>query len=240
MEKVFSNIISNAFKFTNSGGKIVIIISINKNLSEESHSKILSQNTVEICVKDNGVGIPEKRLPYIFDRFYQVDSSQTRNYSGTGIGLAIAKELVELHKGKISVESKEGKGSKFIVTLPISESQEKAVISTNKILLDESLELSKEIVEENISIDKNIDIENKKNKKIVLVVEDNRDVRNYIKEQLVGTYSILEAENGLVGIEKAEEKIPDLIITDVMMPKLDGYRFCERVRQSEKLVLMTG
>jgi len=233
MEKVFSNIVSNAFKFTNSGGKIVIKISTNKNIPEE-YSNISSPNNVEICVKDTGVGIPEIRLPFIFDRFYQVDSSQTRNYSGTGIGLAIAKELVELHKGKISVESKEGKGSKFIVTLPISKKQEKAVTPTNQILLDETFELSKEIVEENISIDKNLDIENKKNKKIILVVEDNRDVRNYIKEQLVQTYSIIEAENGLVGIDKAEKKIPDLIITDVMMPKLDGYKFCERIRLSEK------
>ncbi len=235
MEKVFYNIISNAFKFTNKGGKIIINISIGSVDENEKNLQEIQEKSVMISIKDNGIGIPSERMSMIFNRFYQIDSSETRNYNGTGIGLAIAKELVELHNGKISVKSSEGIGSEFIIELPVSENIEEKVSSQIILSKSNSLEPAIEEISENISLN-DIQIENNSavSKQIILIVEDNEDVRNYIKEQLIENYRIIEAENGIEGMEKAEAYIPDLIISDVMMPKLDGYQFCKQIRQSEK------
>ncbi|HSP86933.1 MAG TPA: two-component regulator propeller domain-containing protein [Ignavibacteriaceae bacterium] len=241
MEKVFYNLVSNAFKFTSAQGEIKVSITVRhaefisaSSTKWEIPKQVRDDNTkdfVEISVKDNGIGIPADRLSNIFDRFYQVDSSSTREHEGTGIGLALTKELVELHKGKINVYSKEGEGSEFIISLPLGD------LNNEKNYLDPlvnsftSVNNNAEIVETNSESRFQV-FENKR--EIILIVEDNSDVRSYIREQLEMDYHIVEASNGEEGIAKAKKEIPDLIITDVMMPKMDGYQFSKQIRSDEK------
>ena len=215
MEKVFYNLVSNAFKFTSANGEIRVNLNI-------------INTTVEIRVKDTGRGIAAERLSHIFDRFYQVDGSSTREHEGTGIGLALTKELIELHKGKITVNSKEGEGSEFIIQLPLGD------LKTEKeqlVKLADNIKYSLESFDEIENVELNLV---SGDREIILIVEDNSDVRSYIKEQLGSDYSTIGASNGEEGILEAQKKIPDLIITDVMMPKMDGYRFSREIRNNEK------
>jgi signal transduction histidine kinase/DNA-binding response OmpR family regulator len=205
-EKVIDNLLSNAFKFTQKGG--IVSVSIDRIKSE------LIENA-QICVSDTGIGIPEDKMPFIFGRYYQVDDSKTRKYEGTGLGLAIVKELVELQNGIVSVESTLGKGSKFIVTLPVEEEGE--ITQVNK---DNKIEFNSDDTE---SV-----------KELILIVEDNADVRSYIKDNLELNYKILEAADGEEGIQKAFEYIPDLIISDLMMPKIDGFGLCTTLKNDKK------
>lgn len=252
MEKVFYNLISNAFKFTPENGEIKVSITVR-------HAEFIStsstkweipkpvrddntKDTVEISVKDSGIGIPADRLPHIFDRFYQVDSSTTREHEGTGIGLALTKELVELHKGKITVNSKEDEGTVFTLILPLGDftSEKESLINLH------ADKFSQESISDDLKITDPHSEEFYQNQKsdkektvsvrqeIILIVEDNSDVRSYIHEQLQTDYKIIEASNGEEGITEAQDVIPDLIITDVMMPKMDGYQFTKAIRKDEK------
>ncbi len=232
MEKIISNLISNAFKFTSENSEIKLTANI-------------ISSSVEIKIKDTGVGIPSDSLPHIFNRFYQVDGSSTREHEGTGIGLALTKELVELHKGKITVSSKQGEGTEFIITFPIGNlkiENEKAIkFSTNNsaqenILTDVEVseaELLSTSDRQHPSPDFQLPTRSN-NQEIILIVEDNLDVRAYIREQLENDFNIIEAGNGEEGISIAQNEIPDLIITDVMMPKMDGYKFSSAIRHDEK------
>jgi two-component system, sensor histidine kinase ChiS len=224
MEKVFYNLMSNAFKFTPGNGRITVSLDIEQN------------ERVVIHVKDTGIGIPEDRLANIFDRFYQIDGSSTREHEGTGIGLALARELVELHNGKITASSKEYVGSEFVISLSLdtngSEKMEAMESSVNNILSDQAGS-TPEVVEEFYDPDAIMPVR-KESREMVLVVEDNPDVRSYIREQLEENYRVAEACNGEEGVKMAQDDIPDLIISDVMMPKMDGYQFCKAIRADEK------
>lgn len=227
MEKVFYNLLSNAFKFTPDSGEIEVHVKLGKTRTEDSDEQV-----VQVIVRDTGIGIPSDQLPHIFDRFYQVDNSQTREHEGTGIGLALTKELVELHHGSISVNSKQGEGAEFVVRLPIDTSKE--------------LTESPEVVSPPVTVEEGqgVSVEEQREQpvrgikkvsgEIILIVEDNADVRAYIREQLETSYRVIEAANGMDGIGKAQKAIPDLIITDVMMPKMDGYQFTRKIRGDEK------
>lgn len=224
MENVFYNLVSNAVKFSKIHGEVKISIKLN------------DMQTVEIQISDDGIGIPAEQISGIFDRFYQVDNSSTRNYEGTGIGLALVKELIELHKGKVTVTSIEGEGSIFTVILPVGDVKSKIKTEDNLVSNDFRMAVIDSETEffdaENTSIKpgkKAID-----EREIVLVVEDNRDVRGYIREQLEEFYHVLEAENGLTGMEVAQEIVPDLIVSDLMMPKANGFQFCKAVRNNER------
>jgi signal transduction histidine kinase/ligand-binding sensor domain-containing protein/CheY-like chemotaxis protein len=234
MEKIICNLISNAFKFTSENGELILSVNI------------VSSN-VEIRIKDTGVGIPSDSLPHIFNRFYQVDGSSTREQEGTGIGLALTKELVELHKGQIYVNSKEGEGTEFIIHLPIGdlkiENEQSYELLTNRAYQKNNLnnvDVSEtELVPDNQHPQKgqaesSILDQSHSIKEIILIVEDNTDVRAYICEQLENDYKVIEARNGEEGIRNAQIEIPDLIITDVMMPKMDGYQFSKNIRGDEK------
>jgi two-component system, sensor histidine kinase ChiS len=224
MEKIFYNLVSNAFKFTSENGRINVSLGIE------------DYNQVVIRVKDTGIGIPEDRMEHVFDRFYQVDASSTREHEGTGIGLALTKELVLLHKGKITASSKEGVGSEFVISLPLdineSEKIESLEIKKNDILFD-GLDSSPESAETH-GDPETIVPDGKESREMVLVLEDNPDVRSYIREQLEKNYRITEAGNGEEGIKLAQDVIPDLIISDVMMPRMDGYQFSKAIRSNEK------
>ncbi len=228
MEKIICNLISNAFKFTSENGEIKLSVNI------------VSSN-VEISIKDTGIGIPDDSLPHIFNRFYQVDGSSTREQEGTGIGLALTKELVELHKGQITANSKEGEWTEFIIHLPIDSSKIENDIAyelSNNNSDQQNIPIDVEVLEAEL-IPNNQPASSIKNqesspKEIILIVEDNTDVRAYIREQLENDYKVIEASNGEEGITNAQIEIPDLIITDVMMPKMDGYQFSKKIRNDEK------
>jgi len=225
VEKIITNLLSNAFKFTPEGGKIDFTV-----------EKLIKD--VEIRIADNGIGIPKERIDKIFDRFFQVDGSQTRENEGTGIGLALKKELVELHKGKIKVESKEGEGTTLTVLLPLGKEHlkpkeivEKEIPEKTKVTTEES-ELIPEMEnrKEKTDIDALLDTE----KPLLLIVEDNSDVRKYIISHLEEDYRIQEAVDGEDGLAQALNHIPDLIISDVMMPKMDGFELCNKLKIDEK------
>ena len=216
MEKVFFNLFMNAFKFTEAGGRIDVSV------------ETPQPDVVEIRVKDSGIGISKDRLPYIFDRFYQADPSNTRKYEGTGIGLALAHELLTLHSGTIVVESEEDVGTEFIIRLPY---QEELVSDSYDAVLNEHVN------GENVSpasVLPDYEILLSDHDELILIVEDNDDVRSFIREQLENDYKILEAVNGREGIAVSQGTIPDLIITDLMMPEMDGYEFCQKIRSDEK------
>ncbi|MHA1593039.1 MAG: ATP-binding protein, partial [Candidatus Heimdallarchaeaceae archaeon] len=234
IEKSLINLLSNSFKFTPEGGKITVTI------------KEIENKSVEIKVKDTGIGISREELPKVFDRFYQVDSSHTREQEGTGIGLALTKELVELHRGSINVNSNEEEWTEFTIELPLGRkhlSDEEIVeavepVEERKILVEEEKPVStapQEEVAEDIDADKTI----------ILVVEDNADVREYIKDSIGEEYQVEEAVNGEQGVRKAEKIIPDLIISDVMMPKMDGNELTRTLKNDEKtshipIILLTA
>ena len=232
IKQILTNLISNAIKFTPSGGEIIVKV-------EQENSSL------KITVKDNGIGISEKELPNIFDRFYQVDSSSTREGEGTGIGLAHAKELVKLMEGVISVESKLDEGTEFMVQLPIESSNELAKMkSIQPYSQKENISIS---INSNASNSKSI--ENKSNLSpdapSLLIIEDNADVVTYLKSCLSRLYQIDVAYNGRIGIDKALEHIPDIIISDVMMPEKDGFEVCDFLKNDERtshipIILLTA
>lgn len=211
MEQVILNLLSNAFKFTPNGGTIDV-------------SLVRQQSLAHITILDSGIGIPAEQVPHVFDRFYQVDDSHLREYEGTGIGLALARELVGLHGGTITVSSEHGKGSSFNVTLPdhadVKRVSKQEPSPTQPVADVNSLEPELEELESDA-------------RACVLIVEDNSDLRKYIATELGKTYRILSATHGLEGLEKAQQ-IPDLIISDLMMPKMDGLELCRQIKTEEK------
>jgi signal transduction histidine kinase/DNA-binding response OmpR family regulator len=237
LTKVISNLLSNAFKFTPSSGYITILVK-----KGEPDLKY-TEGYAEILVTDTGIGIEEEHLPKIFNRFYQVDNSVTRDYEGSGIGLSLTKELVELHHGDISATSQPGCGSSFVVRLPLGKSflgpKEIDTLLVNKDQFSslESPELnSNELMEHNGA--------GRLNHKILLV-EDNADMRYYLREGLKEQYTILEAADGKEGLMVAMTEIPDLIVSDLMMPRLDGKSLCEKLKIDEMtshipLILLTA
>ncbi|MFZ0454080.1 MAG: ATP-binding protein, partial [Ignavibacteriaceae bacterium] len=220
-EKIISNLLSNAIKFTNEKGKICISVSIDKN------------DIIEIIVEDNGIGIPKSELQNIFNRFSKAEGSKV--VGGTGIGLALVKELVELHKGSISVESELRKGSKFKMVLPLKieyykNFQSEAAKQNEKIgQLKEEEKANKEIREPEHDM-----VASEDNIPIVLIVEDENDIRNFIKENIGKEYKILESENGKDGLKKSIEHIPDLIVSDIIMPEMNGIELCNKIKTDER------
>lgn len=221
MEKVMVNLLGNAVKFTSSGGSVQLHISRIRSLS------IDEQEQVKISVEDTGIGIPADRLPYIFDRFYQVERTGRSELEGTGIGLSLVKELVDLHGGNISVESTEGRGSVFSVILPLVSSQ-----SVQEELSGEEASLTREIdIYTSPSLFYAPHQHHDADRDLVLVVDDNSDIRQFIREQLEDSFSVLEAHDGLQGFDSARESIPNLIITDVRMPGMDGFTLSKKLKE---------
>ncbi|MFK7978465.1 MAG: ATP-binding protein [Saprospiraceae bacterium] len=218
--KIIYNLISNAIKFTPQNGNIeVFLTQITRNDSD----------WISLKVKDSGVGIAAINLPQVFNRFFQIDTSSTRKHEGTGIGLSLVKELVDLMKGKISVASKVQEGSIFTVELPIAEFETNEIEilqSTTKQFLLPTMNLPSESKNVNHQISTN-------GKKLhLLLIEDNADMLNYIQSCVdKEKYNITTALNGQIGIEKALAIIPDLIVSDIMMPIKDGFEVTTTIRK---------
>ncbi len=221
IEKVIHNLLTNALKFTNEGGEVVLYVKV-------------VDNQAAIVVKDTGIGIPAGQLNKVFDRFYQVDNSQTRSYEGSGIGMALAKELVERHHGKIAVESVVGKGTTFTVLLPLGKEHltQEELASAEPVIRQPHLD---ELISEDVDIAgvNQTTPENTPDLPVILVVEDNPDMRHYICKTLAEHYEMAEAVNGKEGVKKAQETLPDLIISDIMMPEMDGFKLCQEIKSNE-------
>jgi signal transduction histidine kinase/ligand-binding sensor domain-containing protein/DNA-binding response OmpR family regulator len=226
VEKIITNILSNAFKFTPDGGRIEVTLN-------------REDNYANVIVSDTGIGIPKEKLARIFDRFYQVDGSHTREQEGTGIGLSLTKELVELHKGKIEVESEEGKGTTVTISLPLGKEHLKPE-EISKAEEEKEYEKEKERqgyyreIESKAEHKVGLEILDKETLPLLLIVEDNFDVRYYIKDNLKKDYRLIEAIDGEDGWNKSIDQIPDLIVSDVMMPKMDGFKLCEKLKTDER------
>ncbi|MFW6245918.1 MAG: hybrid sensor histidine kinase/response regulator transcription factor [Tangfeifania sp.] len=230
VEKIIFNLISNAFKFTPPGGEIIVEIDKDET-GNDSGGQDSATNAV-IKVIDNGRGISKEHLARIFDRFYQVESNTSPVWQGSGIGLSFIKNLVEIHYGNINVESEKWKGTTFTVTLPVS----KEVFNKNEII--DSLYADENFIaplrtisdiDEN-QLQQNIAHQQKSHKPSVLLIEDNADVRLYIREEINHDYQVLEAENGKEGLELANSNHIDLIVSDIMMPEMDGLELCKQIK----------
>jgi signal transduction histidine kinase/ligand-binding sensor domain-containing protein/CheY-like chemotaxis protein len=218
LTSIISNLLTNAIKFTPKLGKI--IVHINKVIKKE-------KTYLSIKIKDNGIGISKGELANIFNRFYQTETSLSRKTKGTGIGLALTKELVDLMKGTIEVKSKLNKGSEFNIMIPVHTN---ALLSKN-IEIDKAVQITipkQQTIEGELSPKTNSDLP------LILIIEDNMDVAYYLKTCLVNKYETLHAVNGIEGIEMAIEKIPDIIICDVMMPGKDGFEVCKTLKADER------
>lgn len=224
--KIMNNLLSNAFKFTAKGGKISVNLSLVFDPDENDQvNDSPEKRMIEIIVKDTGIGIAESNLEKIFIRFFQVSDGVKQ--TGTGIGLALTKELVKLHNGSISVISKPGKGSKFTIHLPFEE-----MVSAR--LVEPAPPSNQFIADENQKLDELSADTMPAGRKIMLLVDDNSDVRYFIRSHFTYNYQVLEAENGLEGWNIALKTIPDIIISDVMMPDIDGFEFCRKIRKDER------
>jgi DNA-binding response OmpR family regulator len=226
LRQIIANLLSNALKFTPERGNIYISI------IEQAMPGETSKSSLIIKVKDTGTGIPESQLQHIFERFYQLDNSHTRKTEGTGIGLALTKELVKLMEGEITVKSPPtgaAKGSEFTVMLPFKRSMaSEESVTYPEVKTNWEQEKSTEIVH---TIVVNNETQHKA-KPLILLVEDNADVVAYTASCLPD-YRLAVGKDGREGLEIAAELIPDLIITDVMMPFVDGFELCRRLRKDE-------
>lgn len=242
LRNIISNLLTNAIKYSTAGGDVYLMLEGGK--LPEANSRDLKSpigEVLKIAVRDKGIGIADDKLPHIFDRFYQVDDRLVRAEEGTGIGLALTRELVKLLAGTISVKSTLGKGSEFTVLLPVSRAATQAA-SSGEFAVD--LNLSSMAKGSTGSLSSS-PVKSSNNQPIILVVEDNLDVAHYIRTTLEAHYDMRFAQNGQEGIDQARELIPDLIISDVMMPIKDGFEVCDTLKNDPKtshipLILLTA
>jgi signal transduction histidine kinase/ligand-binding sensor domain-containing protein/DNA-binding response OmpR family regulator len=232
VEKIIFNIVSNAFKVTADNGLIKIQINTSQKTEQFPLTSIEKEiPCFEIAISDTGAGLDKKDIKKIFDRFYQVNNLSKAYYGSTGIGLEVVRGFIELHKGKIEVESELGVGSTFRVTFPIGNS----FFNENEIVKDTFK--SEGIITSHLLSIVNSEKPNQppsEKAHTILIVEDNTDLRNYLKNELKSDYKVLIAENGQKGLEVALEKSPDIIMTDVIMPIMDGLEFCKNIKKDIK------
>ncbi len=233
IETILNNLLSNAFKFTSEGGSVEVSITPLPSASPLSKGGLRG---VQISVSNTGPHIPKNQLEKIFDRFYQVESNN--HVEGTGIGLSLTKDLIELHHGQISVESIGGEKTTFTILIPggkenyVEEEIESPLLKGVR-NVERSEKGMSEPDNETIEVEESAQIIQKsesENLPIVLIVEDNEEVRTYLRKNFEEKYNIIEAFNGKIGLQQAEEKLPDLIISDVMMPEMDGFEFCDKIK----------
>lgn len=227
IEKIISNLLSNALKYTPEKGTIECQV----NIEEPDHEK--KPNILYIKVKDTGPGIEKENLEKIFDRFFRVEGRIEAESQGTGIGLSLTREFTALMHGEIKVNSAPGKGSEFIISLPLGKDHLMGYEYITS-LTETGKTVRKEIKSypPPPSPEKKVGIT--ENNLTVLIVEDNEDLRNFVRENLKGKYQVLGAENGRTGINLAFTMMPDIIVTDIMMPDIDGIQLCRTLKNDER------
>lgn len=217
MEKVIYNLLSNAFKFTSKGGKITLAVEQKDN-----------SDFIEIKVKDNGIGIPDNRKKKIFKNFFQLDDRGSANL-GSGIGLALSKSIVELHHGEIKVQTEEDPNFNTIFTIQLKKGKEhfkKSQIVENSVIVEENANPISDVKTEIEIYEREYPEELDSSKKTVLVIDDNEEVLSFVYDILYTDYRVLKFTSGNLALEFMEKEIPDLIVTDVMMPEMDGFELC--------------
>lgn len=212
MEKILFNLISNAYKYTSDNGKV----SVKLIYSQQKENQI--ENTLTIEVADSGIGIPPDKHEMIFERFFQTEAPASIMNQGMGLGLAITKEFVKLHGGVISVKSEVNKGTCFTVLLPARKIYNES--DNFSLIPSVSVEIENPVLDKKLSL----------SKKTILLVEDNEDIRFYLKDNLSKIYHVEEAVNGKEGWDKAKSINPDLIVSDIMMPVMDGLELAGKIR----------
>ena len=230
IEKILYNLLSNAFKYAGEGGDVKLEVSFNQR--NEPKEGLIMDNLV-LKVLDNGIGISSEDLNKIFNQFYQADSDEENN-PGTGIGLTLTKQLTEIHKGTIDVESEQGRGSVFTVQIPVS----RGGYSENEIDRKEipvNLVFKTEEIDNERCQQKDLNREENEDSATLLIIDDDPDIRDYIHGQLRNNYNIHTAANGLEGFEKISNKMPDIILCDVMMPEMNGFELCKKLKSSDEL-----
>jgi ligand-binding sensor domain-containing protein/DNA-binding response OmpR family regulator len=242
IEKILSNLLSNAYKFTGENGRIELSISsvyVNpENKQKMNVNDDIDSEYIEIKVQDNGKGIPQELLSHIFEPYFRVESYDVTNYNGIGIGLDLTKSLVQLHHGYIYAESTENIGSTFKILLPVDEkfytrnelikspfNSEKYIIGFNSALFSKIAEPKTNIIQSGIPIKKDFSI---------LVVEDDPEILNLLNNILSEDYQVWIANDGENGLKIAQENLPDLILSDVVMPGLDGTGLCKKIKAEFK------
>ena len=217
IERICYNLLSNALKYTSEGGEITLT-------AKEEDGRVM------ISVADNGCGISSDELPYIFDRFYQAKNAGR----GTGIGLAIVKAFTELHHGEVSATSVEGKGSTFTIHIPVRQKGEVTNQSTEKIEQLVEPSSAEEVPNQARHIDELIQ-PYQTDKPEVLIIDDNIDIRTYLRSVLSEKYNVSEAADGKVGLELARKIVPDIVLSDIMMPVMDGLAFCQQLKTDKAI-----
>lgn len=238
IEKIISNLLSNAFKYTGAGGTIQCRIKI------ERVNKDPVQHILRIIINDTGLGIEKENLEKIFDRFFRIEGRSESDGHGTGIGLSLTQEFTSLMHGEIKVNSNPGKGSEFIVIIPLGKDH---LTADEYVSIQSELEIRPKQSIINFPFQQSNDKKGKTSEgpSKILVIEDNEDLRNFIKDNLAGGYQMLGAENGKTGINLAFTMMPDIIITDIMMPDIDGIQLCTQLKNDERtshipIILLTA
>ncbi len=219
IEKVIFNLLSNAFKVTHTGGSIEVLVeSCVVAFDGESEKE-----AVKIEVRDTGPGLSPEHLRHIFDRFYQVENLDKSYYGGTGIGLEVVKDFIKLHDGKIDVESTLGVGTQFKVFLPLESDQimVRGAVKASSVDFDVIRDSDVESTDQKIS---------EKSRSTLMIIEDNAELKNYLSSELSKTYQVMTASDGAEGLQMTLEHLPDIVITDVMMPVLDGFELCKTLK----------
>lgn len=221
LEKILLNLVSNAIKYSHAGGVITVT------------SRRTSQNELNICVADTGIGIPSDRLRQVFDRYHRVQDPQSDKVGGAGIGLALVKSLVEVHLGRIELQSEPGQGTEVNIYLPIVDEVQlqSSVCCANQELVNMELMSITGALQASQPDEQPDDVESSQ-QPLVLVIEDNADMCSYIQQAIAPHYRVISAEDGEKGVNKAIEQVPDLIISDIMMPVKDGYQVTAELREN--------
>jgi signal transduction histidine kinase/ligand-binding sensor domain-containing protein/DNA-binding response OmpR family regulator len=250
LEKILSNLLSNAFKFTEDDGRVSVSVQLAPYPQKRERPSEKPSILVEFKVTDTGRGIPAEELEGIFERFHQLDHSLGRPHEGSGIGLALTRELVELQQGHIAAFSTVGQGSEFVVSIPLQmldAAQFNQPSSIAKPVMAEVLALTDQQPLREWEQTQPWSSSASADAPLVLIVEDHQDLRSLICQSLAehSLYRLLEAVDGQAGYELAEQHIPDLIISDIMMPKMDGIEMCKRLKTDEKtshipIILLTA
>ena len=233
-DKVLMNVLSNAFKYTHEGGNIEVLLKTGHNDAYRGALK----DYFEIDITDNGIGIDKNKIEQIFERFYQIDNDMTQSNFGTGIGLHLSRSLVELHHGIIKAENREdGQGTRFIIRLPLGSNHLKAEELENPEETGSEptiSQLPKDSIYETEEENKTNEYRKHKAKTRyrVLIVEDDEEIRRYIRSELDSDFRIYECTNGREGLETILKEKPDLVISDVMMPEMDGITLCRKIKQN--------
>ena len=231
-DKVLMNVLSNAFKYTHEGGNIEVLLKTGHNDAYRGALK----DYFEIDITDNGIGIDKNKIEQIFERFYQIDNDMTQSNFGTGIGLHLSRSLVELHHGIIKAENREdGQGTRFIIRLPLGSNHLKAEELENPEETGSEptiSQLPKDSIYETEEENKTNEYRKPKAKTRyrVLIVEDDEEIRRYIRSELDSDFRIYECTNGREGLETILKEKPDLVISDVMMPEMDGMELCRKIK----------